>query len=135
MTLQDAEAAAVRDSVQRRAARANSVRKAKDMETKVAAQFAAEKVDPAWAPTKQVDLKKIAELPQITSAVPAPKQMAVDCRSSMCRIEGTFDASGSAQDWTLLYLSSVGDALPSAVVSRVQNPDGTSSVRIYGRAR
>jgi hypothetical protein len=34
-----------------------------------------------------------------------------------------------------MYMSSVGGDLPNAIVSRVPNPDGTTSVQIYGRAR
>ena len=35
----------------------------------------------------------------------------------------------------MMYMASVGKALPSSVVSRTPNPDGSTSVEIYGRAR
>ena len=64
-----------------------------------------------------------------------PKDLRVDCKSSMCRLDSSFATNGQAEDWVLLYMSSVGSALPNAVVSRVPNPDGTTRVEIYGRAR
>lgn len=131
----DALAAARRANEERRELRKDSAKRIEALRGKIEAQYAAEKIDPAWAPGKQLDLRKISSLPEITSAVAAPSSMSVDCRSSMCRIESSFDSGGNAQDWTMLYMASVGSTLPNAVVSRVQNPDGTTSVRIYGRGR
>ena len=65
----------------------------------------------------------------------APRSLDIDCKSSMCRVGGSFASNGDAEDWVLIYMSSVGSTLPNAVVSRSANPDGTTSVQIYGRAR
>ncbi|MGH8033374.1 MAG: hypothetical protein ACREO8_13700 [Luteimonas sp.] len=131
----DAQQAARRHMAQRSEARKRSVQRSEELRLKVSAQFNAEKVDPTWAPGKEVELQKISSLPEIVSNMAAPIKLDVDCKSSMCRIDGSFASSGDAEDWTTLYMSSVGNRLPSAVVSRVRNPDGTTSVQIYGRGR
>jgi hypothetical protein len=102
---------------------------------KAAEAFQREPVDPVWAPKKEVELNSIAAQPAFETAGAVPKDMRVDCKSSMCRLDGSFTTNGQAEDWLLLYMSSVGSALPNAVVTRKPNPDGTTSVQIYGRAR
>lgn len=100
-----------------------------------AQRFASEQVDPAWAPQKTSALSAIADDPGFEVAGAQPKSLNVDCRSSMCRIEGQFASSGVAEDWILMYMSSVGSEMPNSVVSRSRNPDGSTRVEIYGRAR
>lgn len=134
-TREDAMREARELSQRRSASKTRSAERAEALKTRVAAQFGAEKVDPAWAPGKESSLQDISKLPQIASNIAEPLRVNVDCRSSMCRIESSFKRSGDAEDWTMLYMASVGSSLPNAVVSRVQNPDGTTSVQIYGKAR
>lgn len=100
-----------------------------------AQRFASEQVDPAWAPQKVSALSAIADDPGFEAAGAQPKSLNVDCRSSMCRIEGQFASSGVAEDWILMYMSSVGGEMPNSIVSRSRNPDGSMRVEIYGRAR
>jgi hypothetical protein len=97
--------------------------------------FAAEKVDAAWAPAKETALDAVAAQPSFATANAAPRRMQVECRSSMCRIDSEFGSMGQAEDWLLLYMSSVGSTLPNSVVTRTPNPDGSASIRIYGRGR
>lgn len=98
-------------------------------------RFASEQVDPAWAPQKTAELKGLANDPGFEVADAQPQNLSVDCRSSMCRIDGQFETSGKAEDWILMYMSSAGTAMPNAVVSRSRNADGSMRVEIYGRAR
>lgn len=119
----------------RQEARQEMIRKSAEQRKKAAEAFQREQVDPAWAPQKEGELNRIASQPAFETAGAVPKDMRVDCKSSMCRLDSSFTNNGQAEDWILLYMSSVGSALPNAVVSRVNNPDGTTSVEIYGRAR
>ncbi len=100
-----------------------------------AQRYASEQVDPAWAPGKITELNGIAADPAFEVAGAQPSNLSIDCRSSMCRIDGQFEDAGKAEDWILLYTASVGSAMPSSVVSRIRNPDGTMRVEIYGRGR
>ncbi len=100
-----------------------------------AQRYASEQVDPAWAPGKITELNGIAADPAFDVAGAQPSNLSIDCRSSMCRIDGQFEDAGKAEDWILLYTASVGSAMPSSVISRTRNPDGTMRVEIYGRGR
>lgn len=98
-------------------------------------RFASERVDPAWAPQKESTLGQIADRPQFETAGAQPRSLSVECRSSMCRIDSQFETSGQAEDWILMYMSSVGGEMPNSIVSRSRGPDGSTRVLIHGRAR
>jgi hypothetical protein len=128
--------ARLHDAVARRQeARQAQIKRSAEQRKKAAEAFQREPVDPVWAPKKEVELNGIAAQPAFETAGAVPKDMRVDCKSSMCRLDGSFTTNGQAEDWVLLYMSSVGSALPNAIVTRTPNPDGTTSVEIYGRAR
>ncbi|MEN1940385.1 hypothetical protein WCE41_04960 [Luteimonas sp. MJ246] len=100
-----------------------------------AQRFASEQVDPAWAPAKIEELTSVASDPSFAVAEAEPQQLSVDCRSSTCRIDGQFETASKAEDWILMYMSSVGSRMPNSVVSRSRNADGSTRVEIYGRGR
>ncbi|MEP6634706.1 MAG: hypothetical protein ABJA62_10920, partial [Luteimonas sp.] len=124
-----------RSIARREQLRADQARQSEAARQKAIATYRAESVDPAWAPQKTAELNQIAALPAIAQAKISPKSLDVDCKRTICRLNGTFASNGDAEDWTMLYMSSVGGALPNSVVTRTQNPDGTTNVEIYGRAR
>lgn len=109
--------------------------KAEASKQKAAAAYRAEKVDKTWAAQKETELEGVATSAALAEAKIVPKAFEVDCKTTVCRLNGTFSTLGEAEDWTLYYMSSVGNALPNTVVSKTQNPDGTTSVEIYGHAR
>lgn len=115
--------------------RAAYIKRTEESRRNAVETFNSERVDPQWAPQKEVELGKIAKQSAFETAGVAPTDLRMDCKSSMCRIDGSFTSSGQAEDWVLLYMSSVGSALPNSIVSRTQNPDGTTSIQVYGRAR
>lgn len=98
-------------------------------------RYTSEQVDPAWAPGKITELRGVANDPGFETANAQPQSLSVDCRSSMCRLDGQFETAGKAEDWILMYMSGVGSSMPNSVVTRERNPDGTTRVEIYGRAR
>jgi hypothetical protein len=106
-----------------------------ELKKNAAETFERETVDPAWAPQKEVDLQAVASVPGFETAGVAPQDLSIECKSSMCRVDGKFASNGEAEDWLLIYMSSVGGNLPNAVVSRSRNPDGSTRVQIYGRGR
>ncbi|MBJ6980530.1 hypothetical protein [Luteimonas sp. MC1572] len=124
------------DHVARRAQRRDEqMARTAALKKQSAERFAAEQVDPAWAPQKEAELAGIAGQSGFETAGVRPTSLSMDCKSSMCKIDGQFASNGEAEDWILIYMSSVGSAMPSSVVSRTQNPDGSTRVEIYGRAR
>lgn len=124
------------DHIERRAARrAEHQARTQALRQQSAQRFESEQVDPAWAPRKETTLTGIAAQTAFQTANAQPQSIDVSCRSSMCRIDGQFETSGKAEDWLLLYMSSVGAEMPHSVVSRSLNPDGTTRVEIYGRGR
>ena len=98
-------------------------------------RFASEQVDPAWAPQKERELRDVASQETFEVAGANPTSLSIDCRSSMCRLNGEFESNGKGEDWILMYMSSVGSSMPNSIVSRTRNPDGSMRVEIYGRAR
>ena len=128
--------ARVEQSAERRKkARDEQIRKTAELNRQAAETFRTEQVDPAWAPQKETELTDIAAIPAFETAGAVPTSMDIKCKSSMCRLESSFQTSGQAEDWILLYMSSVGSAMPNSLVSRTANPDGSTRVEIYGRAR
>ena len=109
--------------------------KAEASKQKAVAAYRAEKVDKTWAAQKETELSGVATSEALAQAKIVPKSFDVDCKTTVCRLNGTFSTLGEAEDWTLYYMSSVGNALPNTTVSKTQNPDGTTNVEIYGRAR
>jgi len=107
----------------------------RELKERSAARFASEQVDPAWAPAKETELSTLADSPAYEQAGAKPRRLSVDCRSSMCRLDGEFESRGQAEDWIMMYMSSVGGKMPNSIVSRTQAPDGSTRVEIYGRGR
>lgn len=134
------DAAGIQDQMLDHAERRTKMRQEHEARTKALREqseqrFASEQVDPAWAPQKTAELTNLTNDAGFEMADAKPQNLSIDCRSSMCRIDGQFESSGKAEDWILMYMSSVGGAMPNAVVSRSRNADGSTRVEIYGRAR
>jgi hypothetical protein len=131
-----APADAVKETRAAFAARREQAKQAMQQASRDAASaFAREPVDPAWSAATEHTLDQIAAAPAIQQNVPAPKDMQIECRSSMCRVKSDFGNSSQADDWTLLFMASVGANMPQSIVSRISNPDGSQSVVIYSRVR
>lgn len=97
--------------------------------------FRNERVDPAWAGTHESKLGGIAGSDAISATGIKPRDSDISCKSRTCRIQADFASRSEAEDWALLFMSSVGDSLPTSVVTTNQNPDGSARVEIYGTAR
>ncbi|MBJ6977906.1 hypothetical protein [Luteimonas sp. MC1895] len=115
--------------------RAQHAARTRELREQSAARYASEQVDPAWAPQKESQLTGIASNEAFAQAGAKPTSLSVDCRSSMCRVDGAFETRSQAEDWVMMYMSSVGGTMPNSIVSRTQAEDGSTRVEIYGRAR
>lgn len=117
-------------------ARAEHSARITKMREEAEATYRAETVDAAWAPGKERELARISALEGVEAAQAVkPSSLDIDCRSTMCAVNATFASDGAAQDWLLMFTSSLGDAMPRVATTRVDNPDGTVTVRMYGKSR
>ena len=115
--------------------RQEHARRSRELKARSAARYASERADPDWAPAKERELTTLAANKAFDQADARPSSLSVDCRTSMCRLDGQFATSGQAEDWVMMYMATVGDAMPNSVVSRSQSEDGSTRIEIYGRAR
>jgi len=97
--------------------------------------FRNERVDAAWAGAHESRLSGIAASDAIAGTRIQPRDSDISCKARTCLIQANFASRSEAEDWALLFMSSVGDALPTSVVTTNQNPDGSGRVEIYGTAR
>jgi hypothetical protein len=127
---------AVREQRQKTAEKRKQVQQQVDRtQAEFATRYKNEPVDAAWAGAKEAELMKLGVSDQITQMGVEPQNMAVDCKSSMCRITGDFVSMSKGDDWVTLYMTNVGDKLPVASYKYVHNPDGTVSINVYALGR
>jgi hypothetical protein len=94
-----------------------------------------ETVDPGWSNAKEVALTKLATSDQIQQLGVDARNMAVDCRTSMCRITADFDSMAAGDDWVVLYMNNAAQQLPAASYKYIQHPDGTVTINVYAIGR
>ena len=97
--------------------------------------FRNERVDAAWAGVHESRLSGIAGAEAIAGTGIQPRDSDISCKARTCRIQADFASRSEAEDWALMFMSSVGDTLPSSVVTTTPNFDGSTTVEIYGTAR
>lgn len=128
--------AALREQRQKMADKRKQVQQQVDRtQAAFAARYNNEPVDAAWAGAKEAELMGLGVSDQIRQLNAQPQNMAVDCKSSMCRITGDFASMSTGDDWVTLYMNNVGDKVPVASYKYVQNPDGTVSINVYAVGR
>ena len=128
--------AALRDQRQQTADKRKKVQQQVDRtQAAFAAKYENEPVDAAWAGAKEAELMGLGVSDQIRQLGAEPQNMAVDCKSSMCRITGDFATMSTGDDWITLYMNNVGDKVPVASYKYVQNADGTVSINVYAVGR
>ena len=99
------------------------------------AKFNSEKVNPAWSSQAETRLQSIVSPQQLAAYDVDIQDMNVECKSTTCRINSTFNSSREADDWIVLYMSNVGENLPHSFVKTNMLPDGRVQIEIYGSGR
>ena len=104
---------------------------------KIVGRYESETIDPAWSnATRQALMApSLAASDQIRATHSEPSGLAVDCRSTTCRITADFPNRIAADDWSTFYLTGAGDRLPNATLRKTTNPDGSVRLEIYAVAR
>lgn len=103
--------------------------------SKLVGRYDGEGVDHAWATAKQSELMAFRTSQQIEAIGAQADNLAINCRTSVCRIDADFSSRSEAEDWTTLYLTGAGSRIPNASTRVVPNTDGTFHLEIYGLAR
>ncbi len=112
---------------------AERARQLRDLE----AQFARDAADPAGGARTENTLVQTISGETMAGTGLRPSDVDIACKRSSCRIVGTFDRLGDAQDWSLFYITAAGgNVLSQTQMVFVPLPDGRHEVRIYSaRAR
>lgn len=96
------------------------------------AQFARDVADPATGPQTENVLVKTISGDTMAGTGLTPDNVDIACKKGSCRIVGTFDRMGDAQDWGLFYITAAGgNVLSQTQMVFVPKPDGKTEVRIY----
>lgn len=93
--------------------------------------FASQPVEPAWSARTEQGLRKLADDAVFAQADAKPKDMQVECKSSMCEIKSQFASDREARDWTQIYMTNAASQVSLARVRFIPNADGSTQVRIY----
>lgn len=96
------------------------------------AAFARDVADPATGPQTENTLVETISGETMAGTGLKPNDVDIACRKNSCRIVGTFDKMGDAQDWSLFYITAAGgNVLSQTQMVFVPKPDGKTEVRIY----
>jgi hypothetical protein len=98
-------------------------------------KFQSEKVNQVWSSQAETRLESIVSPQQLAAYDVSVQDMKVECKSTSCRINSTFNSSREADDWLVLYMSNVGENLPQSFVKKDMLADGRVQVEIYGSGR
>jgi hypothetical protein len=96
------------------------------------AQFARDVPDPATGPQTESVLVKTISGETMSGTGLTPGNVDIACKKASCRIVGSFDRMGDAQDWGLFYITAAGgNVLSQTQMVFLPKPDGKTEVRIY----
>ena len=98
-------------------------------------RYANEPIDPSWSAAKEQELVGLAKNDAMAQINANVSNLTVDCRSTMCDIQGDFPNVSMGDDWFSLFMLNVGAKLPSSSYKYDRNPDGTVRIHIYAVGR
>ena len=94
--------------------------------------FARDAADPTGGPRTETTLVETISGSTMAGTGLKPNDVDIACKQNSCRIVGTFDRMGDAQDWSLFYITAAGgNVLSQTQMVFVPKPDGKTEVRIY----
>jgi len=101
------------------------------------ARFASDVPDPMTGPATEDLLVETISGETMAGTGLRPSNVDIVCKRDSCRIVGSFDRMGDAQDWGLFYITAAGgNVLSQTRMVFVPQPGGGTEVRIYSnRAR
>ncbi len=101
----------------------------------LAARFMEEKTDPAWSTSKEHRLAELSTSSQINDINATIKNLSINCKSTVCMLNGDFADTSAGDDWFTLYMNNVGAEVPYATYKYVPGKDGRVTIQVYAIAR
>lgn len=96
------------------------------------ARFASDVPDPVTGPDTEKLLVQAISSEAMAGTGLRPRNVDIVCKQSSCRIVGSFERMGDAQDWGLFYITAAGgNVLSQTEMVFVPKPGGGTEVRIY----
>lgn len=96
------------------------------------ARFASDAPDPMTGPDTENLLVETISGETMAGTGLRPSNVDIACKQSSCRIVGSFERMGDAQDWGLFYITAAGgNVLSQTQMVFVPKPGGGTEVRIY----
>jgi len=96
------------------------------------ARFASDAADPVTGPDTENLLVETISGETMAGTGLRPNNVDIACKQSSCRIVGSFERMGDAQDWGLFYITAAGgNVLSQTQMVFVPKPGGGTEVRIY----
>ncbi|HST43770.1 MAG TPA: hypothetical protein VLK29_00960 [Luteimonas sp.] len=109
-------------------AEAERSRQLKELE----AAFSRDAADPVGGPRTETTLVQTISGSTMAGTGLKPNDVDIACKQNSCRIVGTFDRMGDAQDWSLFYITAAGgNVLSQTQMVFVPAAGGKTEVRIY----
>lgn len=88
-------------------------------------------MDTAWSARAEAELSAVAAGEWSAETGITPRNLAIDCRSTLCRTEAEFPKQGDAQDWGELFLTMAGGTVRKSNIVVLPRPDGSAELRVY----
>lgn len=120
---------------QRKSAKAEAARRNQAERQAYIHRFAGEAVDARWATAKESTILAASKGDQIVALGAQPRELDIDCRTTMCRVQADFPSESSAEDWFTLFSTTLGGEMPKVSFEFSVNPDGSARLVAYGLAR
>lgn len=96
------------------------------------AAFARDAADPVGGPRTENTLVETISGDTMAGTGLKPNDVDIACKQNSCRIVGSFDRMGDAQDWSLFYITAAGgNVLSQTRMVFVPTAGGKTEVRIY----
>ena len=92
--------------------------------------FAAQRTDPAWAPQAKRSILALLESEEFMAG-PSPRDLSVDCRTSVCVLTATFDSVSSGEDWIELVTLHSGGQFTGGASQLQRDSSGSAKIRIF----
>ena len=94
--------------------------------------FAAEPIAAAWANATELAVVEALRSPEaVAMGVQLPRDIDVQCRTSLCRVQAAYDDDASAEDAATLLAMDIGGTLPRLQRSFAYRPDGSVEVTLF----
>ncbi len=95
------------------------------------ANFKADRPDPVGGGKSEQALENVLAGSTMKGTGMVPRDASIDCKSTSCRIVGSFKKGSDAEDWALFYLTAAAPHLRAAQMVLIPGADGSAEIHMY----